>query len=104
MKISITGPHPEKYRRRIFTGRYLKNVNVYFGTYNPLSERGQDFTIEKFNDSSRMVSKLSAASVFYDTAKHKWTALNYYIRTIDGNTETFTTGYHNRYNTHIETG
>ena len=57
-----------------------------------MSERGQGFTIEKFNDSSRMVSKLSAASVFYDTAKHKWTALNYYIRTIDGNTETFKRG------------
>jgi len=70
----------------------LKNVNVYFGTYNPLSERGQGFTIEKFNDSSRMVSKLSASAVFYDTAKHKWTALNYYIRTIDGNSETFTRG------------
>jgi lipopolysaccharide export system permease protein len=69
-----------------------KNVLIYMGNYNPLSERGQNFTIEKFNDSGRLESKLSASSVIYDTAKHKWTALNYYIRNIDGNSEAFTRG------------
>jgi lipopolysaccharide export system permease protein len=69
-----------------------KNVLVYMGSYNPLSERGQNFTIEKFNDSGRLESKLSSSSVIYDTAKHKWTALNYYIRTIEGNREVFTRG------------
>jgi lipopolysaccharide export system permease protein len=69
-----------------------KNVLVYLGSYNPLSERGQNFTIEKFNDSGRLESKLSSSSVIYDTAKQKWTALNYYIRTIEGNREVFTRG------------
>jgi lipopolysaccharide export system permease protein len=69
-----------------------KNVLVYMGTYNPLSERGQNFTIEKFSDSGRLESKLSSSSVIYDTAKHKWTALNYYIRKINGNSEVFTRG------------
>ena len=41
------------------------------GSYNPLSERGQNFTIEKFSDSGRLESKLSASYVIYDTAKHK---------------------------------
>jgi lipopolysaccharide export system permease protein len=69
-----------------------KNVLVYVGNFNPLSQRGQNFTIEEFDDSSRLKSKLSASSVIYDTAKHKWTALNYFIRSIDGNTEKFKRG------------
>jgi lipopolysaccharide export system permease protein len=69
-----------------------KNILIYMGNYNPLSERGQNFTIEKFNDSGRLESKLSSSSVIYDTAKHKWTALNYYIRKINGNSEEFTRG------------
>jgi len=69
-----------------------KNVNVYLGTFNPISQRGQNFTIEQFNDSNRLVSKLSATSVVFDTAKNKWTALNYYIRTIKDNEEIITYG------------
>jgi len=69
-----------------------KNILIYMGNYNPLSERGQNFTIEKFSDSGRLESKLSSSSVIYDTAKHKWTALNYYIRKINGNSEEFIRG------------
>jgi len=68
-----------------------QNVLVYMGTFNPLSQRGQNFTIEK-TDSGKLVSKLSAASVVYDTTKHKWTALNYFIRTIKNNEETIVKG------------
>jgi lipopolysaccharide export system permease protein len=67
----------ENVHRQVF-----KNVYVYLGTFNPISQRGQNFTIEKFNDSGRLVSKLSSTSVVYDTAIHKWTALNYYLREI----------------------
>lgn len=69
-----------------------KNVYVYMGTYNPLSQRGQNFTIEKFNDSLRLVSKLSATSVVYDTAKQKWTAVNYFLREMKNNKEIITRG------------
>jgi lipopolysaccharide export system permease protein len=68
-----------------------KDILVYMGTFNPLSQRGQNFTIEKV-DSGKLISKLSATSVTYDTAKHKWTALNYYIREIKGNEEIITKG------------
>jgi lipopolysaccharide export system permease protein len=67
------------------------NILVYMGTFNPLSQRGQNFTIEK-TDSGKLISKLSATSVVYDTTKHKWTALNYYIRTIKNNEEIITKG------------
>ncbi len=68
------------------------NVYAYMETYNPLSERGQNFTIEYFNDSNKLVSKLSATSVVYDSTIKKWTALNYYIREIKGNKEILTSG------------
>jgi lipopolysaccharide export system permease protein len=77
----------ESIHRQVF-----KNIYVYMGTYNPLSMRGQNFTIEKFNDSGRLVSKLSSTSVVYDTTKHKWSAVNYYLREIKGNNEVITKG------------
>jgi lipopolysaccharide export system permease protein len=69
-----------------------KNIYVYMGSYNPLSQRGLNFTIEKFNDSGRLESKLSSPSVIYDTTLHKWTALNYYLRQIKGEEEVITKG------------
>ena len=80
-RITIENTH-----RQVF-----KNVLVYMGTFNPLSQRGQNFTIEKI-DSGKLISKLSAASVKYDTALHKWSALNYFIREIKGNKEDITKG------------
>jgi len=68
-----------------------KNIYVFMGSFNPLNQRGQNFTIEKI-DSGRLVSKLSAASVLYDTTSHKWTAVNYYLREIKGNEEIITRG------------
>jgi lipopolysaccharide export system permease protein len=68
-----------------------KNVLVYMGTFNPISQRGQNFTIEKL-DSGKLVSKLTASSVSYDTTKHKWSAMNYYIREIRNNEEIITKG------------
>ncbi len=70
----------------------FKNVYVYMGTFNPLSMRGQNFTIEKFSDTGKLESKFSATSVVYDTTINKWTALNYYIRVIKDNQEIITHG------------
>ncbi len=69
-----------------------KDVYVYMGAFNPLSLRGQNFSIAQFNDSGKLKSLLSASSVLYDTTKHKWTAMNYYIRRIKGNEENITRG------------
>jgi lipopolysaccharide export system permease protein len=76
----------ENIHRKVF-----KNTYVYMGTFNPLTQRGQNFTIEDI-DSGRLISKLSAPTVSYDTTKHKWTATNYYIRQIKGNDEIITKG------------
>ena len=77
----------ENVHRQVF-----KNVYVYMGSFNPLTLRGQNFTIEKFNDSGRLVSKLSSPTVKFDTVIHKWSAQNYYLRQIKDNEETITKG------------
>jgi lipopolysaccharide export system permease protein len=77
----------ENIHRQVFP-----NILVYMQSYNPLSQRGQNFTVEKFSDSGRLESKLSASSVLYDTVKNKWTALNYYIRDIKDKEEIITRG------------
>lgn len=68
------------------------NVMIYIRSYNPLNERGQEFTIEKMNDSGIVVSKLSAMAIIYDTTIHKWTAINYNIRELRGMKEVIKTG------------
>jgi len=68
-----------------------KNILVYMGSFNTLSRKGLNFTIEKI-DSGRLMSKLSATSVIYDTITNKWVADNYYIREIKGNEEVITKG------------
>ncbi|HEX2970255.1 MAG TPA: LptF/LptG family permease [Bacteroidales bacterium] len=68
------------------------NVFMYMGSYNPVSNRGQNFTLDHFDDSGKLVSKLSALTVVYDTAIRKWTAMNYYIREIKNDREIITRG------------
>lgn len=69
-----------------------KNVLVYMESYSPLYFSGRNFTIEKMDEKGRLVSKLSAPRVTWDSTTNKWTAYNYTIRDITGNTEKWTTG------------
>jgi lipopolysaccharide export system permease protein len=70
----------------------LKNIYVYMGSFNPINQRGQNFTVEQFSDSGKLISKLSSSTVVYDTASHKWTAQNYFIRKMIGKDEILTRG------------
>lgn len=81
-KVTVNNVH-----RQVFP-----NVMVYMGDYNPIIERGRNFSIEKYDDSLGLVSKLSSFSVIYDSTVHKWIALNYYIREMKGNEEIITRG------------
>jgi lipopolysaccharide export system permease protein len=69
-----------------------KNIYVYLESFNPMSLSGSRFSIEQFDDQGRLISKLSAPRVLYDTATHKWRALNYILRKINGNEEIVTNG------------
>ncbi len=68
------------------------NVYVYLDSYNPTYYRGNEFILEKFDSTGRLVSKLTAPTVLYDTASGKWGALNYIQRDIVGQEEIFSKG------------
>ncbi len=70
----------------------FRNVYIYLESFNPISLTGRNFTIEQFDDSGRLMSKLNGNMVRYDTASNKWSVMTYYIRNIDGNEETILKG------------
>ena len=70
----------------------FKNVLIYMESFNPISQSGRNFTIEKFNDSGKLESKLSGNMVKYDTATSKWTVINYYIRRIINDEDSIISG------------
>jgi len=69
-----------------------KNVLVYMESFNPISQAGRNFTLEKFDEDGRLESKLSGNMVRYDTASGKWVIMNYYQRKITGREDTLTRG------------
>jgi len=81
-KVNVNNIHRQAY----------KDIYVYMESFSPLYFRGRNFTVEKMDGKGRLVSKLSAPTVAWDTATNKWTAFNYTIRDITGNTETVTSG------------
>jgi lipopolysaccharide export system permease protein len=70
----------------------FKNTYVYIESYSPIYLRGRNFTIEKFDDSGKLISKLSAPTALWDTTSSKWSLLNYVLREIHGNAEILTKG------------
>jgi len=77
----------EHVHRQVF-----KNTYVYIESYSPIYLRGRNFTIEKFDTDGRLLSKLSAPTVTWDSVSGKWSALNYIHRDINGNEELVTRG------------
>jgi len=66
-------------------------VFIYLQNYSNVSKVGYNFSIEKF-ENGELVSKMFADQIRWDTAVNKWEARRYYIRTIDGLTETIEEG------------
>jgi lipopolysaccharide export system permease protein len=69
-----------------------KNVLVYMESFNPISQAGRNFTIEKFDEDGRLESKLTGNMVRYDTSSGKWVVLNYYQRKITDKVDTLIQG------------
>lgn len=68
------------------------NVYMYMEQYNPINQSGRNFTIERFDENLRLLSKLSSTLVKWDSTAGKWSAWDYYIRDIGDSVETLTTG------------
>jgi lipopolysaccharide export system permease protein len=75
-----------------FHRQVYPNVYMFMGNYKPETQTGINFTIEKFDNNGRLVSKLDAARVTWDTTIQKWTAWTYFIRDINGDDEKLTRG------------
>ncbi len=69
-----------------------KNVLIYMESFNPISQSGRNFTIEKFDESGKLESKLTGNIVRYDTATSKWVVVNYYLRNIKDKEDIITRG------------
>jgi lipopolysaccharide export system permease protein len=75
------------YHRQVYL-----NVYAYMERYNPETETGTNFSLEKFDDKGQLESKLMAARVTWDTTINKWSAWTYYIRDLKDGEEFITKG------------
>lgn len=82
---------PIKFKTKDFHRQIEPGVYIYLQNYSNVSKVGYNFTIEKFED-GELVSKMFADQIRWDTAVNKWQARRYYIRTIDGLSETIEEG------------
>jgi len=72
--------------RQITPGTY-----IYMRSYNTSNDVGYKFTIEQFEE-GKLISKLSSDYIKWDRERQVWEINNYFIRDINGYTETITTG------------
>jgi lipopolysaccharide export system permease protein len=75
-----------------FHRQVYKNVYAYMERYKTDTKTGTNFSLEKFDDSGHLESKLMAATVRWDTSINKWSAWTYYIRDFKDGKETITKG------------
>jgi lipopolysaccharide export system permease protein len=70
------------YDKRNIHIQVAPSVYLYLQSYNNSSNIGYQFSIEKF-EGKRLVEKLTADRIEWDTVKQKWTLHNYKIKKID---------------------
>ena len=82
---------PVRFKTKDFHRQIEPGIYIYLQSYSNVSKVGYQFTIEKFEE-GQLVSKMFADQIRWDTAIDKWQARRYYIREIDGLTETIQEG------------
>lgn len=70
------------YDKRNIHIQVAPDIYLYLQSYNNNSHTGYHFSIERFMD-NRLVEKLTASRIEWDTTKQKWTLRDYKIRKID---------------------
>lgn len=73
--------------KQITPGQY-----IYFESYSNLDKIGYQFSYEKF-DKGKMVYKILAERILWDSIRGRWTLENYFIRSIDNMSEKISSGY-----------
>ncbi len=82
---------PVRFKTKNFHRQIEPGIYVYLENYSNISKVGSNFALEKF-EGSRLVSKLIADQIRWDTAIDKWSLRRYYQRDINGLEETITSG------------
>lgn len=59
-----------------------KNVFLYLQSYNATSDKGYQFTLERFKD-RKLIEKLTAKRIEWDTTKNKWTLYDWEVTQIN---------------------
>jgi lipopolysaccharide export system permease protein len=58
------------------------NVFLYMNSFNNQTNMGYQFSLEKFQD-NKLMEKLTADNIQWDSTKTKWTLHNYHIKEVD---------------------
>lgn len=98
---------PANVKRINYTNTYVKNKRVDYGSnimmmvapgeiaymsrYDNMTRTGSKFSLEKFDDKKRLVSRLTANTVKWDTL-YNWQVRDYVIRDITDNSEKISKG------------
>jgi lipopolysaccharide export system permease protein len=67
------------------------NIYFFIEYFNKNDKEGVNVTLEKFED-SKLISKLSAQTMNWDTTVNKWRLNNYVLREFSGDNEKLTSG------------
>jgi lipopolysaccharide export system permease protein len=82
---------PVRFTQRNIHRQIEPDIFIYMESYSTMSDIGHKFSIEKM-ENGQLVSKLLSDYIKWDSAINKWVIRNYYIRDIDGFTETVRSG------------
>lgn len=88
----IHGQRSQNFSERNVHLQIAPGVFAYMESYSISTEVANRFSLEEF-DGNRLKSKLMADFARYDSISGKWVLENWYIRNLDGESETITTGF-----------
>lgn len=71
--------NPIRYSDRNLHKQIEPNIFIYLDNYNNIEDVGYKFCIEKF-ENKKLISKLNADLIKWDTIKNNWNLINYRIR------------------------
>jgi lipopolysaccharide export system permease protein len=82
---------PKAARERNMHKQIEPGVFIYLETFNTITNSGRKFSMEKF-ENDKLISKLFADEIRWDSTKNKWQIRNYYIRDFNLESQTITQG------------
>ncbi len=83
--------HPVNFDRKNIHRQIQPGIFIYMESYSNYSKTGYNFSIEKYTD-GKLVSKMMADQIAWDSTNNAWIVRRYYIRDIDGMHEKLSEG------------